>query len=316
MTSYEERLRELGASFTEQAAAIGAEADAALATEPEPEPEPTEPKLTVGSSLHRESGEDHQEAFARRARDWGVSAEAVRIFEEDGPPYWPSFIREETGKSAVPWVSYKLHPSDVLSGVHDAKLAEAFAAAPTNRPTRWAYWHEPEDNTEGTEGGASFTKAQYRDATQRIFGIADAHVPDKDKCRGGIILMGWSVNPSSGRDWRTWLHPEVPYRFVGWDVYPSANEADVMKKTKWCTDATAQLAADLGQKVSAVIMETGPHGDSKTEKEKVDLVHLGCAAARELGIPTWLYFDSTVGGDFRLNTPACHDAIAEEIRKP
>ena len=110
-------------------------------------------------------------------------------------------------------VSFKVDPAEVLAGTHDARLRQWFRTAPRNQDIYWTYYHEPEDNI----ANGDFTAAQYRQAWQRLSGLAaEAKNP---RLRATLILMGFSVNPASHRNWRDYYPGKQYVQVMGWDVY-------------------------------------------------------------------------------------------------
>jgi len=135
--------------------------------------------------------------------------EMIRVFFTGAPDAWGS------AKLADPRpvnVSFKYLPGDVLAGRHDAALRAWFRAAPTNRPVWWTYYHEPEDNfTTDAE------KSAYRRAWKRVARIADG--VGKPNLLATLVLMDWTVNAQSGRNWRDWYPGSRVIDVMSWGVY-------------------------------------------------------------------------------------------------
>jgi hypothetical protein len=142
--------------------------------------------------------------------------EMTRVFFPGAPGSWG------TGKLAdrrPVSVSFKYQPSDVLAGRHDAALRAWFAAAPTDRPTWWTYYHEPEDNFT-----SSTAKAAYRQAWQRIAGLADQ--AGNPQLQSTLALMDWTLDPRSKRNWRDWYPGAQHIDVLAWDVYGLPDSPD------------------------------------------------------------------------------------------
>jgi hypothetical protein len=176
-----------------------------------------DPTPTLCGASFAEEGLSYQQALAREDGFFN-GLEMVRVFYPGLPQAWPGKL-DTSGRPMV--VSFKAAPADVIAGTHDARLRTWFATAPTNQDIYWTYWHEPEnDHTTAT------AKAQYRQAWQRVSTLAD-QATSNPRLRATQILMGWSVNPMSGRNWRDW-YPGAQYLDVlAWDLYnPGWDDAD------------------------------------------------------------------------------------------
>jgi hypothetical protein len=167
------------------------------------------PNTLCGASFAREGGESWQDALAREDALFN-DLEVVRVFNSGLPRAWPG---EPNPGSRPVIVSFKAAPAQILAGQHDAALSTWFANAPRDRVTWWSYFHEPEDNIQRGD----FTAAQYRQAWQRIAGLADA--AGNPQLRATLILMGWTLETGSGRNWRDYYPGAGAIDVLGWDLY-------------------------------------------------------------------------------------------------
>lgn len=178
------------------------------------------PRLTVryrdpgrdtlcGASFARDGDESWQDALAREDALFN-GLEVVRVFNSGLPRAWPG--EPDPGSRPV-IVSFKATPAQILAGQHDAALSRWFAGAPRNKVTWWSYFHEPEDDIQR----GHFTAAQYRQAWQRIAGLADT--AGNPQLRATLILMGWTLESSSGRNWRDYYPGPATIDVLGWDLY-------------------------------------------------------------------------------------------------
>jgi len=299
----EAALADLGYECEAETATLITERDAALAdlrkcqarvkrllariAELEGDPVPT---MLVGSSLWRELGETHQDAFDRRTRNWGAEPEVIRYFFTDLPTTWPAFGNAKT------IVSFKGNPVRVAAGDHDTRLRAFAATVPADG--QWAYYHEREDNIERGD----FTEAQWRAAFTRLQTIIGGDP--------GTILMGWTANPQSGRNTEKYTHG-LGVDWIGWDTYPGPDATDTRDKYELTVAATKAAGATRWS-----LCETGLHEPNTRSPETVAAwIPVACDIARELGYESWCYFDSTVGGDFRLSDPIEWAAIGAEISR-
>lgn len=158
--------------------------------------------ISWGSSVMQYGAETYADALARVTRQ--LQPEIIRFYNS-GAPSWP----RSTGTLPLV-ISFKIPPAQILSGAHDAQLAAFFAATP--RLTYWSYWHEPEDEIDGHV----FTAAQYRAAWAHIAAIARA---SGKPLRATLILMGWSTEAASGRDWTDYYPGSNVIDVLAWDCY-------------------------------------------------------------------------------------------------
>ena len=180
------------------------------ATAATPTGERHQPKTRFGSSVSRVAGEDYPAAKDRIKKNYGAPG-VMRIFNSGLPSSWSS-IRANLGTDAPLVVSFKASPSDVLSGKLDDYMTTWFAEAPKTSRTFWSYYHEPEDNIDRGE----FTAADYRAAWTHLADLAKtAH---NWRLRPTLILMTWSVNPASHRDWHDYYAADS-VKILGWDGY-------------------------------------------------------------------------------------------------
>lgn len=162
-----------------------------------------------GASFARENGETWQQALAREDARYG-GLEAVRTFYGGLPPAWPGQV--DTG-DRVQVVSFKGIPRDVLAGTHDTYLRNWFAAAPRGKDVYWVFYHEPEDNIAAGE----FTAADYRAAWARLAQLAAS--VGNPRLHATMVLMEWTLNPASGRNWRDYYPGDGVLNVLAWDVY-------------------------------------------------------------------------------------------------
>lgn len=219
----------------------------------------------------------------------------VRHFSPGMPFTWDSAQAEHLrGRDLV--VSFKVHPTEITSGRHDAFFRNWFATAPADQTIYWSYFHEPENNINGGE----YTAAQYRAAWAHLGEIFD------DACRPNmhstLILTEWTMNPGSGRDYRTYdAGPEAvdmiafdPYNGV-WDperdyyITPEALMDHIVEKMD--RDGRPWGIAEIGSRISV-----GDDGRGRAEWLR-DIADY----ATEHDATFVTYFHAIGNGDWRLN---------------
>ncbi|TYB46497.1 DUF7594 domain-containing protein [Actinomadura chibensis] len=274
-------------------------------------PEPTTPpsgggtpgggRTLCGVSLNLKSGETFQRALTRMDTEYG-GLETVRLFYRGVPPAWPG--NPNTGHRP-PIISFKLAPKDVLSGKYDKAFTNWFATAPSDRDVYWVYYHEPEDNIASGE----FTAADYRAAWRRLRTLADK--AGNPKLHATLVLMGWSLDPLSKRDWHDYYPGRDVIQVLGWDVYNLG-----WKKGRYDDPSTMYdrvIATSRAENLPFGVAETGSflvkgdNGDRRAAWLRATNAYLAKNKA------LWVaYFDldwST--GDFRLLDPQSKSAWRE-----
>lgn len=168
-------------------------------------------RLTLpGASIAVQSGETFSQALARSDRTFG-RLKMARIFYPGLPPAWDGSRSDVVDRTVV--VSFKASPQEVNTGKYDSRLASWFASIPRDDNVYWSYFHEPEDDVER----GSFTAAAYKTAWRRIAGLANR--ADNPKLINTLILMCWTLDPKSGRNFDAFYPGGDLIETLGWDCY-------------------------------------------------------------------------------------------------
>lgn len=247
-----------------------------------------------GSTVAQQPGETLGDAHTRVDAEYGP-VPLLRIYSPSLPPSWAT-LKQDLGSVPIV-ISFKAPPGEVLSGALDDRLSTWFRQAPTHRDTYWIYFHEPENDV----AQGSFTPEQFREAWQHIAELAvDQHNPN---LHATMVLMCYTANPASGRDWRAYVPSAALLEVLAWDCYNhqarDGGYADPAAMLHRAVDASRSAGADWG--VAELGSRLAP-GDDGSERATW-LTTVGDYARRE-GARFVTYFDSTVGGDFRLSDPA------------
>lgn len=134
--------------------------------------------------------------------------EVVRVFNKGLPEPWPGRAAE---RDVV--VSFKIDPALVLSGGVDDSMRTWFRTAPSHLDVFWVYFHEPENDVEDGD----FSAADFRAAFAHLSALSrEAFNP---RLRATLVLMSYTLNPVSGRDWRDFYPGDDAVDVFAWDVY-------------------------------------------------------------------------------------------------
>lgn len=112
-------------------------------------------------------------------------------------------------------------PKSVLAGKHDAALTAWFKGLTAGQEVYYSYIHEPEDNIAAGE----FSAADYTAAWRRIVTLARAS-GSPAKLRATMILMQWTLNPASKRNWLDYYPADDVIDVFGWDFDGLAADAN------------------------------------------------------------------------------------------
>jgi len=164
-----------------------------------------------GASVRRMPGETFPQALANRDAEYG-RLNMVRIFFSGDPGDW-SHPRLDVDRPVH--VSFKADADVINTGALDDMYRAWFASAPTDHQIWWTYYHEPEDNIAAGE----FTAAAYRQAWRRIRDISKEPGVAKDNVASALVLMDWTVDARSGRDWRDYYPGDAYVDVMAWDHY-------------------------------------------------------------------------------------------------
>ena len=167
------------------------------------------PPLCGASFTSESTGETYQEALAR-VDGYYNGLEMARVFYSGLPQNWPGKLNTNGRPISV---SFKATPQDVIDGKHDVAMRKWFAEAPKDRTTWWTFYHEPEDNIRD----GHFTSAQFKQAFRHLSELADA--AGNPRLRATLILMGWTLDAGSNRDWLDYYPGREYVDVLGWDTY-------------------------------------------------------------------------------------------------
>jgi hypothetical protein len=272
-------------------------------TAPAPAPgHPSTGGTLFGTSLWTGDGSNAAQALTRETTAFG-RPDIVRTYYTGMPAAWPGSAGVSGGPVVV---SFKAAPKDVMSGRLDSQFANWFASAPKDRPIFWSYFHEPENDVES----GAFTTADYRAAWVHLAGLADR--ANNPQLRSNLILMCWTLQSGSHRNWQDYFAGASVIDTIGWDCYNKSfskgsygDPATMLGKAVATSKAAGVnwAVAELGSKMAS--------GDSGAGRAKW-LTAIG-SYARANGAAYITYFDSTVGGDFRLLDAASKNAWRQVI---
>lgn len=102
----------------------------------------------------------------------------------------------------------------------NSSINTLLASIPAGHPTALVPWHEPEDDTAGSHGGADpagWTYQQYRDAYARFADLV--HATGRPELKTIWLMMGFSWKLSSNRDPELWYPGDSYVDLVGIDCY-------------------------------------------------------------------------------------------------
>lgn len=250
-------------------------------------------RTLFGASISSSGGLSAEESLADIDNRF-TRVPVVRHFSSNLPFTWDS-RRADLLEDRTVVLSFKVHPTDITSGRHDDFFRSWFAEAPTDQTIYWSYYHEPEDNIARGE----FTAAQYRAAWTRLAQMAEEVC--KPNLYSTLILMEWTMNPSSGRNYRDYDAGHTAIDVIAFDPYNGASDPgrDYYRDPEDLLGRIASTMAQDGRPWG--IAETGSRlipGDSGEGRAEW-LTGIGNFAI-DNGALFVTYFQSTSDGDWRL----------------
>ncbi len=218
------------------AVATGA-ASAAPAT-PAPSTAAAGGRTLFGVSLPGQPGQTAAQTVTSFRSQFG-SLPAVRIFGNEVPAQWnDSATLRALGTGSAVVFSFQGDMNAIAAGSADARLTSFLKSKPAGVKVWVALKHEPEDQVRD----GAFTAAQFRAAT--------AHVAPVIRNAGGIpttILMAWTLDPHSGRNWHDYYTPAIDA--FGFDAYNSGQHKKVpdYKAPQAFVDPVLAVARETGK---------------------------------------------------------------------
>ncbi len=210
----------------------------------------------------------------------------VRVFLSSTPSSWSSNALLST-VPANGTVALSFH-----SGT-PTQVTRFLSSRPKTLKCYATYWHEPEDNFM-----TATQKAAYR---TNWHGYAPAI--RQAGCKPTLILMKWSLNPKSGRNWQDW-YPKGDIDVLAFDAYntrakigtygtPSQYLAPILAASTqtglpW---ALTELASDIPAGTKATDRAAWAHG-----------VAVAAASQPRFLFATWWDVLSNSGRDYRLDS--------------
>lgn len=252
-----------------------------------------------GAVVKPEGGQTYPQALAASETRYGGRLGVIRLFDGDRPDSWSVLRPKLTDHDAV--ISFRIPPREVLSGAHDAYLLRWFREAPTGTTTWFSYQHEPEDDIRRGE----FTQQDFLAAYRRISGLARTAAPGNANLRPTLVLMCYTVNPRSGRDWRHYFAGRAHVRAIGWDCYNHGEGPGGYGTPSQLLDRAVAATREAG--VAFGVAELGSllsPGDDGTGRARWLTAHARYLAG--VGASFVSYFDTDgAGTDYRLrDTPS------------
>ena len=266
-------------------------------------------RTLFGTSLST-NGQTIGEAVAGEEAKFGTLP-VVRVFDPGLPPpdAWSRRQAAVAGKTVV--TSFRLPPRAVVSGAYDAALRHFFANAPRDQVIFWSLNHEPEPEIIAGD----YTAAEFRKAWRHVDALALA--ADHPNLYSTLVLTGYTADPASGRDWRTYFPGRSFVDVIAWDTYNSAvgpttgyEPPELLLGSVVSTSKKANLPfaiAELGS----------PRTPDDLSGERRARWLRECADyLRRHGAVFVTYFDSTRDGQFILDDQAAIDVWRNLVQVP
>lgn len=196
-------------------------------------------RTLIGATVRQRSGETYQQAVDRADRTIGPMR-MVRVFYPGLPQAWGSSRADLAVKGNRPIVvSFKADPRDILSGSIDGIMSTWFAKAPRTVDIYWTYFHEPEDDI----ARGAYSAADFRAAWRHLVRLAKG--ANNHRLYSTLVLMCWSLEAASGRNWRDYYPGDDAISVLGWDCYNDGGKKGVY----WTPEATYRKSIEVSKSV-------------------------------------------------------------------
>ncbi|MEV6968657.1 hypothetical protein AB0M47_26430 [Hamadaea sp. NPDC051192] len=228
-------------------------------------------------------------------------ADMLRAFFSGAPGDWTT--NSKLNGTAPVNVSFKYPPAEVAAGTHDAALRTFFSTAPSDRTVWWTFFHEPEDNIAAGE----FTKAEYIAAWRRIWTITHETAVYKANVKATLVLMDWSLDPASGRNWLDYYPGDVYVDVLSWDIYNFYDDNASLTDNETMAEHQVRrpsLATTLARGKPFAISELGYLDANDRAAFLADLANW----ARDNNTVFVAYYDYNLNFDYRLHDVASQQA--------
>lgn len=250
------------------------------------------------------------EAIAALDKHFGLTVPTVRVFDPGVPMSWSS-PRTAAMKGRDLIMSFRPMPKEILAGRHDAAIKAWFQQAPSTSRIYWSYIHEPEPLI----NSGAFTAADYRAAWRHIDKIADSVC--RTNMYATLILTGWTTEPASKRDWRSYYAGDDVIDVMAFDPYNGVHDPG---RTYYATPASIfgnpiRVAKEAGKPFA--IAETGTRivvGDAGGKGRAAWLADAGAYLRANKAVFV-TYFNSTRDGHWLLDDAVSRDAWAAQMRQ-
>jgi hypothetical protein len=171
-----------------------------------------EPPTAFGAVVKPQGSQTYPNALAQSESRYGRLG-VIRYFDANAPDPWAEYTARWGDRPVI--VSFRIPPDLVLNGSQDQALRRFFRDAPTGQATYWSYMHEPEDDIARGE----MTARAFRRAFAHVAALAaEARNP---QLYATLIMMCYTVNPTSGRNWRDY-YAAGAVQLIAWDCYNHA----------------------------------------------------------------------------------------------
>ena len=170
---------------------------------------PEDRETLFGTTVYR-GDTSFEEALARQDAAYGP-LQVARIFYPGDPPTWQGSPAGQADRPVV--VSFKLPPSEVISGMHDEALRSWFASIPTDHPVWWVYFHEPENDAED----GAFTAEQFRTAFRHVSDLAKETA--NPQLHSALVLQCRTASGDAGRSVADYDPGSDAYDVLAFDCY-------------------------------------------------------------------------------------------------
>jgi len=206
-----------------------------------------------------------------------------------------SGMTDDYGKRMT-WHSVKGDWPTAAAGGLDATMTSFLNAVPADHSLMLTFAHEPENDFPSDQAVAR--SAEWRAAQSRLYDVVKAVRP---QTLFGVVLMGWTFNPSSGRTVAHWTPPPGKADFYGVDDYNPYQFPAAGNGTTWNVQPSTQMQTYVAwcaaNGVPGAIGENATAEHLSDPNRKAQYLQDIIDYANANGFLAYCYFDAFKPGD-------------------
>lgn len=229
-----------------------------------------------------------------------------RTFDTGFPATWQQGNASWHPDRVVSWHSIKPDVGQTANGTLDTALETWVGSIPTTHRCMLTFQHEPENPNKGINA------ATWRTASRRFYDIVKSIRPD---ILVGPIIMGWTLNPASGRNPDDWDPGADKVDFYGVDAYQTHLFPPSGSPTGWTAAPHPEMVTQVNRAAQrdrpAAVGETACGDYQGNFTMKRDWIKACVDLMAENDAIAFCYFNTLVNHDMSPNSLITDDPLTQ-----